>query len=149
MIISLVQVSYGEKWPPLALLYVGSYLVNNGYEVKVFDIFPDQIDETIEEIIKDNPLFVGFSVLTGITSFYSCIMADKLKRISPETKIVWGGHHPSLLPSQCLNEEFVDIVCIGEGEETALEIANALSDNISLKYIKGIGFKNNSKEIGN
>jgi len=145
--ISLVQINYEEKWPPLALLYVGSYLINNGFEVKIYDIYPNEIDETVNEIIKDNPIFVGFSVLTGITSFYSCIMADKLKRISPETKIVWGGHHPSLLPSQCLNEEFVDIVCIGEGEETALEIANALNSNTSLKNIKGIGYKKNSKEI--
>lgn len=89
--ISLVQINYEEKWPPLALLYVGSYLINNGFEVKIYDIYPNEIDETVNEIIKDNPIFVGFSVLTGITSFYSCIMADKLKRISPETKIVWGG----------------------------------------------------------
>jgi radical SAM superfamily enzyme YgiQ (UPF0313 family) len=54
---------------------------------------------------------------------------------------VWGGVHPSLLPEQCLNEPFVDIVCIGEGEETIVEIAQALEFHNPLHEIKGIGFK--------
>ncbi len=41
------------------------------------------------------------------------MLTGKLKR-DPDIMVLWGGYHPTLMPSQCI--ESADVVCIGEGE---------------------------------
>ena len=40
--------------------------------------------------------------------------------------IVWGGWHPSLFASECLDEPAVDIVVSGQGEDTFRNIVDRL-----------------------
>ncbi len=35
---------------------------------------------------------------------------------------MWGGPHPSTVPEQTLENDYVDIVCIGEGDATFPEL---------------------------
>ena len=127
--------------PPMGLLYVGGALRRAGYDVRIFHIFERQIDETIERIAGLDPLFVGFSLFTGYPCFTSATMSERLKRRLPETPIVWGGIHPSLSPHECLREDFIDYVVIGEGELTAVELARAIERRADLKGVDGIGYK--------
>ena len=53
------------------------------------------------------------------------------------------GLYPSSVPEQTLQSEYVDVVCIGEGDITFLEIVEALQGNGSLNQINGIVFKDN------
>ncbi len=61
--------------------------------------------------------------------------------------VVWGGVHSSLLPGQTLENEYVDFVIVGEGEETFLELVNALKKNVgdAISHIEGLGYKENDK----
>jgi len=56
--------------------------------------------------------------------------------------ILWGGIHPSLLPQQCLKENYIDFVIVGEGEETIIEFVQRLIKKESLDAVLGLGFKN-------
>ena len=49
----------------------------------------------------------------------------------------------SLLPIQTLQNDFVDIVVIGEGEDTLGEVADATIKQNGLKKVNGIGYKKN------
>ena len=40
--------------------------------------------------------------------------------------VVWGGVHPSLLPEQTLENENIDVVVQGEGEETFLRAGSSI-----------------------
>ena len=68
----------------------------------------------------------GFSVIGG----YQIVSAAKLsrltRRLSPGTRIVWGGISPTNLPELTVAEDFVDYVALGEGEETLAELFEAL-----------------------
>lgn len=134
---------------PLGLLYVGTALKKAGFDVKIYNISPEEIDAKIGEIEGLVPLFIGFSVFTGIHTVVAAEMAHKLKKNSPSFTIVWGGVHPSLLPEQCLREDFVDIAVIGEGEETVVELAQSLRDKLDLSAVKGIAFKSAGKILVN
>jgi radical SAM superfamily enzyme YgiQ (UPF0313 family) len=132
---------------PYGILYVGSYLKRHGFEVKLHHITPTQIESAVQEICRDGPLYVGFSVLTGLTTFYSSYMSKLIKQTNPHIKIIWGGHHPSLLPMQCLKEPYIDYVCIGEGEVTGLEFTKALREGRDLSEIESLGFKEDMKNL--
>lgn len=53
------------------------------------------------------------------------------------------------MKEQTLKEEYVDIVVIGEGEKTTLELANTLSGNKNLSLVNSIGFKKNGIPVFN
>ena len=57
---------------------------------------------------------------------------------SRKLPIVYGGWHPSLLPGETLNEDFVDVVVRGQGELTLVELATALADGRSPVDISGL-----------
>ncbi len=142
---------------PSGLLYIGDALKKAGYEVSVFHLAPEETDSAVEKIAKINPLFIGFSLFSGYPCYVSACMAEKIKQRLPNTPIVYGGVHPSLAPGQCLNENFVDFTVIGEGEETIVELAEAIENKSGYDTIKGIGYKKDGaviinparKQIGN
>ena len=145
--IELVKVdtpSGRSRYPPLGLLYVGDALNKEGYNVDIHHCTKDQILDLARHIAKRDPLFVGFSVVTGFSTRYSLEMSREIKRRS-DTPIVWGGPHPTLLPEQCLSEPWIDLVVLGEGEETSVELARALEKKTDLNNVRGIGYKKEGK----
>ncbi len=143
--IALARVESDLVLHPLGLIYLGSVLKKAGYDVRVFNIFTDQMSETINEIVRMKPLFVGLSTLTGVQTKYTYEMSRAIKQLDPKTPVVWGGVHPTLLPEDCLKEECVDIVCMGEGEEMIVELADCLLEGRDLGSVRGIGYKKDGK----
>jgi len=141
--IALVRIESDIVIHPLGLAYLGGTLKKAGYEVSVFNIFRSEIAAAVEAIITMRPLFVGMSTLTGGQTKYTYEMSQAIKAKDPTIKIVWGGVHPTLLPEDCMKEDCVDIVCMGEGEEAIVELADNLSRDAGLEEMKGIGWKTN------
>ncbi|NQU77863.1 B12-binding domain-containing radical SAM protein [Candidatus Falkowbacteria bacterium] len=143
--ISLVKINYTQDHSqhilPLGILSVGSALKRAGFKVKLSNINEKQISALVHELALMKPLYVGLSVMTGIQTKHAVEFSKFLKEKAPEIKIVWGGIHPSLLSEQCLREDYVDYVMIGEGEVTSVEFAQALSGGDDLSKVKGLGFK--------
>lgn len=146
----LVKLERGDKAhqtaPPFSLLYLGDALEKAGFTVRLYNEqgTESNIKQLLEVIQKENPLFVGFSCFTDLSLNYSKKASIEIKKKS-DTQIVWGGIHPTILPEQTLKNDFIDIIAIGEGEETVVEIADVLKkkkhSHGELKNIKGIGFK--------
>jgi len=151
--IALLQINYSkdhsEVTLPLGILSVGSALKKSGLEVKLINITEKEIDKTVDEIIGLNPDFLGVSVMTGIQTRHSTELCKKIKEKRKELPIVWGGIHPSLLPEQCLKEDYIDFVVIGEGEITVREFTEKIKNGDNLEDIKGLGHKDGDKIIIN
>lgn len=133
--------------PPAGCLYVGSALKKANYSVKIHHISSKQIEETVNEIILSKPLFIGFSVITGSPVVHSARMSRLIKGHSPESPIVWGGIHPSLIPESCLHEDSIDFVIRGEGEVTVVEFANQLIQKESIEQLPGLCWKDSNNKI--
>ena len=147
--IYLIQVDYSKDFSceilPLGILACGSALKKAGYEVELIHCTENEIEKKIDKIVNNSPLFVGFSVITGIQTLHSAIMSKEIKK-KIDVPIIWGGIHPSLLPEMCLKEDYIDFVVIGEGEETIIELAQKLEGGQPIEEVKGIGYKKNNGE---
>ena len=86
------SIGAGKVRIPVGLIYLGSALKKQGYNVKIYQPFlnEEDIQDVEQRIIEHDPLFVGFSVFMGPGSVTSLDMSERLKR-ALNTKIVWGG----------------------------------------------------------
>lgn len=132
----------------LGILYVaGTLRENPSFEVDVIDSLADGLNSSdIRRIVKEEkPDIVGFSVLTF--NLLDCIDVAKIIRdVSPNTKICFGGFHPTIYPQETLDFPEVDYIVFGEGESTFKELVEAIDKcgNLEsrLPSIDGIGWKN-------
>lgn len=137
--------------PPHSLLAIAAPLHKEGYKIRIIDqrVEKEWKSKVREELSRET-VCVGISCMTG-TQIYFAIEAAKVVRDHSGLKvpIVWGGPHPSILPEQTLESEYVDMVCIGEGDVTFYEIVKAVEENRSLSEIKGVAFKEEKKKVFN
>lgn len=139
--------------PPLGLAYIAAVLKKEGHEVKIFDCqFLDQEISLFKTLRKEKPDIVGLSLFTASVDS-SFILINKIKKLTPKTKIVVGGPHAGAAPQHCLSNKNIDIAIIGEGEVTMKEICEGRSfnkiDGIVYKYKGKIRFRRPRKFIKN
>ena len=130
-----------EATAPLGLLAISTPLLRAGYEVRIIDstIAPNYRRQVLEEV-KD-ALCLGISLVTGPMIRETVDICRAVKKWNRHFPVVLGGWHPSLLPGQTLEAEYVDAVVCGQGEDSMLEVAQRLADRSPLDDVKGIGIK--------
>ena len=123
--------------PPLGLAYIAGVIRQSHFHVDVIDLDLERekfenLGSIIETIAPD---ILGIGALTlQVENAYT--IANIVKEKLSKTLIVIGGPHPSSLPEQTLREASgnIDIVVIGEGEYTFLDIVKGKN----LEDIQGI-----------
>ena len=134
------------KVPPLGILYVGNALKQAGYEVEIQHFPPSEIHQRVEQIARKKPLFVGISAFTSNQTRFSAEFSRDF-RSRCDSPVVWGGVHSSMVPEQTLSESYVDMIVVGEGEETVVDLANVLTNGRDLNDVQSIGFKVDGEPI--
>lgn len=167
----LIPVSFSitlKASPPIGLAYIAGALENQGYDVEVFDCvaeapenyfkFIDNEDISAQGIDIDQMLsslgdhydLIGLSMMFSNNWLINRYLANLLKKKYPKAVIVAGGEHASAIPEYCLQDcEGLDVVVVGEGEETISEIAILLKEGNPYSDASGIAYKNreNNNEI--
>ena len=140
----------GPKSEPLSLLYIATYLNNNGHKAEIADCEAEGIsnEELEEHIKKGNYDVVGVAMLTSMFS-QSLDVCKTTRKVNPNIKTIVGGSHASVRPVETAQEECIDVVAIGEAEITFKKILDAFEKKKSLKNIPGIVFKEKNKVIKN
>jgi anaerobic magnesium-protoporphyrin IX monomethyl ester cyclase len=127
---------------------ISSILKKANHQVKIIFLaftedytkfYPQQVLNQIKALSKNSDLI-------GINSFASTApraiqVIKSLKQLN--IPIVWGGIHATISPEQCINH--CDIVCVGEAEETIIDLTNAIQKNQPINKIPNLWVKQNSK----
>lgn len=133
----------GIKVPPLGLAYLASVLERDGHDAKIIDAPALELStsQIKNELDKEQPEIIGVTATTP-TVYNAFEVIRAAKEVCPDSFTVLGGPHPSFLPIETLKEcPVLDAVCIGEGEETVVELAEAMKRDRKLSDVKGISFK--------
>jgi anaerobic magnesium-protoporphyrin IX monomethyl ester cyclase len=95
--------------------------------------YPPSILDQLAALCADARL-VGISLMTNY--FDNAVQISRHLRRASRVPVVWGGVHPTLRPRECL--EHADFVCLGEGEESLVELARAIANGEDAGAIPGI-----------
>jgi anaerobic magnesium-protoporphyrin IX monomethyl ester cyclase len=132
---------------PINLGYIAASLEQVGAEVRIRDYAVQPFDKFsfLEEIHHFKPTIIGFTSMTNAIS-----SADKLskyvKDFNKDIVTVLGGCHASALPIETLEEiESIDIVVIGEGDETIKEVYHKIGGGKSLEDVMGIAYRDDGR----
>lgn len=151
---------------------LSAVLKEAGHETDLFDttfynIESDKIETSLQfkptdlkkKIEKREVKFLVSDFLNKISTFKPDLIAITctsnsyllLKNLMEKTisnincPIIIGGPKATISPEELIREEFINMVCIGEGEEALVEVANNIRDNKSLINIKNIWIKKNHR----
>ena len=144
--------------PPLGLAYVAAVLEEEGYEVQILDAAAEgfrnrhrtdqgfvraglDYEEIERRISAFSPGVVGVSCLLSSQFPDMCRICRLAKERCKVPITVVGGEHPSALPEESLNRDYIDFVVIGEGEYTMRDLMRSVSDGGDFSGIGGLGYK--------
>lgn len=135
----------------LGIPYLVSALKAEGYsDIQVLNYFnmpwAETRDLTIKALDDFKPDVVLISCFT-INRVSGVKTAQLAKDHNPAVKVVMGGMHPSFLYGQLLTHYPVDAICVGEGEETIVELIGAYRNKGALDGIKGLAFRKDGRVV--
>lgn len=135
---------------PIASQYITGYLKDKGISCDVIQQSTGNDDLVFHYIKNNRPQILSVSIHS--THLFPRILSflEKCKKLFPDIIVVCGGNHPTCAP-EIINEECIDYVIRGEGEEILYQLTKLIlnKEEKSVKNIKGVTFKQNDVVIHN
>jgi radical SAM superfamily enzyme YgiQ (UPF0313 family) len=124
--------------------YIASVLRREGYNVCIYnqDVHHYSEEHLTNYLSKNKFDVVGLGIIAGYYEYRKILkISDAINKVKNKPVYVIGGHGPSPEPEYFLLKTQADVAVLGEGEETVIELFNALINNRTLKDIKGIAYR--------
>lgn len=97
---------------------------------------------SIDRIMSEKPVeLLAVSVMPGPQMVAAIPLCRAFREKYPKVPIVWGGYFATNYCDAALNAKYVDYCVRGQGEETFLELLDALHGRRSLTDIRGLSYK--------
>lgn len=144
----LPKINSGCQWN-VGLAFISSVLKNAGHKIDLFEIsdYPKDINALLEKIRKFKPGLVGITA-NSHQFFYAKEIAKDIKK-SFSAPIFVGGVHTILKPESLKESEYIDGVCVGEGEFSFLKLVNRMENGKDYFDIKNFWFKRRGEIVKN
>jgi magnesium-protoporphyrin IX monomethyl ester (oxidative) cyclase len=150
--------------PPLGLAYLASVLDPKRHEIKIIDAVGEKFrqvfswqdhlmrgmsfDEITEAFLPGSRI-VGISNLYTFAFLAAAEIARRIKVKFPETIIVFGGAHPTVMTRQTMSRPEVDFIVLSEGEHTFRELVEKIESGESWEHIDGLAYRRSGEIIIN
>jgi radical SAM superfamily enzyme YgiQ (UPF0313 family) len=151
--------------PPLGLAYIAAALGEAGFEHRVIDATGEALDAVSPYPDRDDFLVQGLTIdqivrridpatdVVGISCMFSTLwpvvhrVADAVRAKAPAALLVLGGEHGTAVPEHVLATSPFDVVVLGEGEETFVELLRARAAGRPLSEVKGIALRQEGRVV--
>jgi len=134
---------------PIGLGIIAACLNKASRQFEVYDSYVNGTTEGFLRAIED--MKPGIVLLSGFLGNFGYAfvkdIAFKIKTISPSTLIIIGGPMATTIPELLVSKTPIDFVVKGEGENTIIELVNAIEKRSDLPLVKGIYFKDSSGKV--
>jgi len=132
--------------PPFGLLSIGAVLESEGCKVSVKELpsrqtanYQDHVTALIRDIKESEPDIIGITCMAAQRSEVMGIIGD-IKKAPLRGRVIVGGVHASFMPEEIMSWG-ADHVVVYEGEETIVELLDAVNGKRPLSSVKGIYYR--------
>ncbi len=126
---------------PVALTQLAAMVPE--HEVRILDLRLEPDTEFNRVLLEFRPDLVGTTSMTTDCYQAKALMHAAKTTLGDKVFTIVGGHHPTLAPWD-FEDAVVDSICLGEGEDTFLELVEHLDgggDRNALEHINGLRFR--------
>jgi radical SAM superfamily enzyme YgiQ (UPF0313 family) len=158
-----LQVMMGPGYP-LGLAYIAGALERAGHDVTAVDGFLEGLEfmrsygpgiatglsnEELASRVEADTRVVGISVMFTMDWLMVVDLCERIRRRRPDVTIVMGGEHVTSMAAFCLQTSQADFAVLGEGEETIVELLEALEKGSrgNLAHVAGIAYKERGEVV--
>ena len=143
MRVILVGSDYEEN---LGIAMVAAALLRARHRVQVVAFNElDQIDAVVSEVLARTPKMVGLAIQFQHRSSEFVTLAQRLRGAGYRGHITAGGHWPTLAHQELLRHTLaIDSVVLHEGEQTIVQLAQALTRRAPLEDIAGLAVRDSA-----
>ena len=126
---------------PLSVLSLAAVIEGReDYVIIDGNVDPDP-GATLDRVMRETPAEVlAVSVMPGPQMASAIPLCREFRGQYPDVPVVWGGYFPSLYPEAVLNAGYVDFAVIGQGEDTFVELSEALRVGGDFSSIQGLAY---------
>ena len=131
----------------LGIAYLSSGLQKAGYSTLTLDVnrFELSDEELGKRVLDFSPSVIGLSVKTATANTGGRI-ANHLSSIYPDAHFIVGGPHLTLCSESYIRDFPVfEYAILGEGENSVVELIEALYHNKSIDHINGLVYRKNGR----
>jgi anaerobic magnesium-protoporphyrin IX monomethyl ester cyclase len=142
-----------RMWTPsFGLLYLGAYLEREEVHVQIIDAttLPNPWKDLASSISASNADVIGITCSATCLSPEAIRVIGLCKKLSPNSIIVAGGSHFTLMAEPILKElKDLDYIIVGEGERSLSQLLRSLSSGLKGDGVKGIAYADDGKVMIN
>jgi len=137
---------------PLAILSLSAAL-DGKYASTMIDgnVDPDFISTAVRAVSDGSVCATGVTVMGGPQLLSAIAVSKAIRERLPTVPIIWGGAFPTVCPDAALNSPYVDYAVRAQGEDTLIELLDALADGRgeALDAIPGLTWRRRGQIVHN
>jgi len=132
--------------PNVGLGYIASAIHRAGIDLEILDIDVHRFtEEQIEKLLRIKK-YDAVGIGTLVSQYKWCkSIAHLVKTVRPHVPIIVGNTLGTSVPETLLTKTDVDIVVLGEGDVTIVDLLTNINNGESLALVQGIWYKENGK----
>lgn len=137
---------------PMGMAYIAAALKKAKIDVEIYNQDLHHYPDSHLEQYLNNHKFdvVGFSTIGGYYQYKKLIaISEAINKSKNRPYYILGGHGPAPEPEYFLRKTQADAIVIGEGEETILELLDAIANHKPLSGVQGIAFREGNEVMVN
>jgi len=135
--------------PPLGLCYVAAAFESMNAEVKILDYIVRKYsaEKLSDDLASFDPDIIGITSVTMNFNNAASILKTA-KKLFPGALTVMGGPHVTFDYENALKQHpEIDLIVVGEGEQTIMELVPVIRDRKSWPFIKSIAYRDHDRVI--
>jgi radical SAM superfamily enzyme YgiQ (UPF0313 family) len=127
---------------PLSVLAIAAVIEGKEeYEIVDGNIDPHPTESLVALIKERSVELLAVTVMPGPQTLGAVESCREIRARFPQLPIVWGGYFPTNYTVATLNAGYVDYAIRGQGEQTFVELLEAIRGQRDLKSINGLSYK--------
>ena len=133
---------YRNRRLPLSILSIAAMLEGREEYAIVDGNLDPHPTESLVALMKQHPVeLLAVTVMPGPQTVGAVASCREVRARFPKVPIVWGGYFASNYTAAVLNANYVDYAVRGQGEQTFLELLDAVRGKRDLNTVNGLSYK--------
>jgi len=139
-----------QCYPPHGLMYLASSLgkKRGHHKLRLFDMMgeragPDAVGPVLDDFRPD---LVAIHAMSFQAKCMSAV-AERVKAHNPDCPVAAGGPHPSAAAESTLADDNIDVIGVGEGEDTFVDIVDRIEAGEDLAGTPGTAVRRDGEII--